>query len=162
MVKSWKLYCLHQWLLKGQSSYNSYKGAVKLIKSHAKINTCIMDRVCNSSHVLVTDWTTGQKDYMYQYMYSFSVPQSLHTQSVYTTGNIPAVASNLQYLVLFMTFQYFSTENLAYYAPIMLILKPKLQYFLQYFASKISTSTEESVWLEALVRILEGGRCIVP
>ena len=51
-----------------------------------------------------------------------------------------------------MTFQYFS-ENLAYYAPIMLILKPKLQYFsvfLQYFASKISTSTEESAWLEAL------------
>ena len=54
--------------------------------------------------------------------------------------------------VLFMTFQYFS-ENLAYYAPIMLILKPKFQYFsefLQYFASKISTSTEESVQLEAL------------
>ena len=51
-----------------------------------------------------------------------------------------------------MTIQYFS-ENLAYYAPIMLILKLKLQYFsvfLQYFASKISTSTEESVWLEAL------------
>ena len=68
-------------------------------------------------------------------------------------------ASNLQYpkpvqiSVLFMTFQYFS-ENLAYYGPIMLILKPKLQYFsvfLQYFASKISTSTEESVWLEALI-----------
>ena len=36
---------------------------------------------------------------------------------------------------------------------IMLILKPKVQYFnvfLQYFASKISTSTEESVQLEAL------------
>ena len=35
----------------------------------------------------------------------------------------------------------------------MLILKPKLQYFsvfLQCFASKISTNTEESVWLEAL------------
>ena len=71
-------------------------------------------------------------------------------------------ASNLQYpksvqffriSVLFVTFQYFS-ENLAYYAPIMLILKPKLQYlsvFVQYFASKISTSTEESVWLEALL-----------
>ena len=51
---------------------------------------------------------------------------------------------------LFMTFQYFS-ENIA---PIVLILKLKLQYFsvfLQYFASKISTSTEESVQLEALV-----------
>ena len=43
----------------------------------------------------------------------------------------------------FSTFQYFS-ENLAYYAPIMLILKPKLQYF-------SSTSTEESVQLEALI-----------
>ena len=35
----------------------------------------------------------------------------------------------------------------------MLILKPKHQYFsvfLQYFVSKISTSTEVSVWLEAL------------
>ena len=41
-----------------------------------------------------------------------------------------------------MTFQYFS-ENLVYYAPTMLILNPKLQcfsVFLQYFASKISTS----------------------
>ena len=56
-----------------------------------------------------------------------------------------------------MTFQYFS-KNLAYYAPIMLILKPKLQYlsvFLQYCASKISTSTEESVWLEALIGTLK-------
>ena len=52
-----------------------------------------------------------------------------------------------------MIFQNFS-ENLAYYAPIMLILKPKLEYFsvfLQYFVSKISTSTEESVRLEALL-----------
>ena len=66
-----------------------------------------------------------------------------------------ARASNLQYSksvqifgisILFMTFQYFS-ENLA---PIMLILKPYFSVFLQYFPSKISTSTEESVWLEAL------------
>ena len=50
----------------------------------------------------------------------------------------------------------------------MLILKPKLQYlsvFLQYFASKISTCTEESVRLEALkghvlhiARVAGGGR----
>ena len=42
----------------------------------------------------------------------------------------------------------------------MLILKSKLQYFsvfLQYFTSKISTSTEESVQLEALHGEMEGG-----
>ena len=47
--------------------------------------------------------------------------------------------------------------------PIMLILKPKLQYFsvfLLYFASKISTSTEESVRLEALGE-QHGLRCMV-
>ena len=67
-------------------------------------------------------------------------------------------APNLQYPNsvprIFSTFHdisvYFS-ENLAYYASIMLILKPNLRsVFLQYFASKISTSTEESVPLEAL------------
>ena len=39
----------------------------------------------------------------------------------------------------------------------MLILKLKLSVFLQYFPSKISTSTEESVQLEALV---DAGGCI--
>ena len=71
-----------------------------------------------------------------------AVHQAEDTQSEPPTFN----TLNLRISVLFMTFQYFS-ENLAYYDPIMLILKPKLQYFsvfLQYFASKISTSTEES------------------
>ena len=49
-----------------------------------------------------------------------------------------------------MTFQYFS-KYLVYYAPIMLILEPKLSAAIQYFASKISISTEESVRLEALL-----------
>ena len=43
----------------------------------------------------------------------------------------------------FHDIQYFS-NNLAYYAPIMLILEPVHTF------SKISTSTEDSVWLEAL------------
>ena len=59
-------------------------------------------------------------------------------------------ASNLQYpnsvqifriSVLFMTFQYFS-ENLAYYAPIMLILKPKLQYLVDSFSTLPLKSTQ--------------------
>ena len=66
-------------------------------------------------------------------------------------GVIESRASNFQHTksaefsVLFMSFQYFS-EDLAYYAPIMLILEPNFMHS----ASKISTSTEESVWLEAL------------
>ena len=54
--------------------------------------------------------------------------------------------------VFFMAFQYFS-ENLAYYAPIVLILKPKLQYlsvFLQYFASSLplkSVQVLKNQWL---------------
>ena len=55
--------------------------------------------------------------------------------------------SNTSFSVLFVTFQY------NYFVLIVLILEPKVQYFgvyHQYFASKISTGTEESVRLEAL------------
>ena len=61
----------------------------------------------------------------------------------------PPTSNTLNQYKYSVTFHGIS-KNLSYYAPIMLILKPKLQYFsmfFQYFASKISTSTEESVRL---------------
>ena len=62
--------------------------------------------------------------------------------------------------VLFIAFQYF-VKNLAYYAPFMLILESKLRAYLQYFASKISTSTEEAVRLEVLSGRLRSRLCLI-